>query len=445
MNSKPPLQNLTYVALAAFSLLPAIGAPYPTAPPVPSLAPKAGMTTELFNGVKLAARPVNGAPVEGWYPLGLPGTPGDEANWPELAPTVFDAPAGVLRVVTPAETLFSGRARQIPASTEVSIDVFLGTDPESDKRLIALLGNSGEEEIFGQYGIFLINGLSPVGGESEEAEEDLESPWHVWVPGGEVELLLDGNLSNQWVRLTIRIDAEGDTVSYLVNGNVVYTGPISGFSGNTTPQVATRITEATLLFASGNTSEIEDEVIESLFFLDNFSYNGGGGAADLTVGKKRSSASHSGNNVYGSADNQIAAIEQHFNLRASLWFSLENDGVSTDEFSVRANRRGSSQVKVKTFAFDGSKRTNITGEIAAGSFKAVIEPGKNISLLSEAKLTGRARKILARQPGKFLSSSQALQATPAVNSAGGDSAKAIFEFSSLISRRVGSPRRPRGF
>jgi hypothetical protein len=442
----PPRSNtltLTLAALATAAFLPSAEAQFPDAPPVPSLAPKAGMTTELFNGVKLAQRPAPGAKVEGWYPISIYSFEKgrlDEMDLIESPPELFDAPAGVLRFYSVSDYRPYGRAKQVPASTEVSVDLYLDSNYLDGQTQFGLFGNL-LDGWGAEYGVIVGNFGFCDCGDGSEVEESSYGNW--FVAGNDFFQPIEGDLSDQWLRLEIKINKEANTVTYLVNGEVVFSGTPREIKGIRTVDdlvaEVSSITEVALIHGFGGVSsepesqpDVEEARYGAFAFFDNLSHNGASGAADLTVGGKRPSASHVGNNVYGPVGKQVATIEQSYNLKASAWFSLQNDGTSADEISVRGSASGSSQVKVKTYAFKGSKRVNVTGSVAAGNFKSALDPGKEITLLSEAKLAGRGKKYLARKRGAVLSRSQTLAATSSGNADGGDSVKASFNFNSAI-------------
>lgn len=268
------------------------------------------------------------------------------------------------------------------------------------------------------------------------------SNWYV--AGNEFFTPIEGDLSDQWLRLEIKVNKEAGTVTYLVNGEVVYSGPPRGVKslrdGDPEPVIeVSAITEVALVHGYGSVAsepepqpDVEEGGLGAFAFFDNLSHNGASGAADLTVGEKRPSSSQAGNNVYGPVGRQTATIEQRFNLRASAWFSLQNDGTSGDEFTVRGSAGGSKLVKIKTYAFEGSKRVNVTGLVSAGAYKTIVAPGKEITLLSEAKLAGRGKSLLAKKRGAVLSRSQTLEAASAASAEESDSVKAIFNFNSAI-------------
>lgn len=443
ISSKSKTLNLTIVAVVAAVCLPSAEAQLPNTPPVPSLAPKAGMTTELFNGVTLAQRPAPGAKVEGWYPISIFNFSRDlmdEMDLIDSPPELFDAPAGVLRFYSVSDYRPYGRAKQIPASTEVSVDLYLDSDFLDGQTQFGLFGNL-LDGWGAEYGVTVGNFGFCDCGDGSEVEEASYGNW--FVAGNDFFQPIEGDLSDQWLRLEIKVNKEANTVTYLVNGEVVFSGTPREVKGIRTVddlvEQVSPITEVALVHGYGSvTSEPEPQpdVEEARFgafaFFDNLSHNGASGAADLTVGGKRPSASHVGNNVYGPVGKQIAAIEQAFNLSSSAWFSLQNDGVSVDEFSVRASLSGSNLVRIKTYVFEGSKRINITGAVAAGTFKAALDPGKETSLLSEAKLAGRGKSLLAKRRGAVLSRSQTLAAAASGNDDGGDAVKATFNFNSAI-------------
>lgn len=95
-------------------------------PPVPSLAPKPGLTTETFETVVLSPTPAPGQSVPGWYPL--LGPVYDGINWVlgEVPPATFAADQGVLRFRSNESSGGpSGRVRQLPDGTsEVCVDMF---------------------------------------------------------------------------------------------------------------------------------------------------------------------------------------------------------------------------------------------------------------------------------------------------------------------------------
>lgn len=421
----PPRSNtlaLTLAALATAAFLPSAEAQFPNTPPVPSLAPKSGMTTELFNGVKLAQRPAPGAKVEGWYPISIFNFSRDlmdEMDLIDSPPELFDAPAGVLRFYSVSDYRPYGRAKQIPAPTEVSVDLYLDSDYLDGQTQFGLFGNL-LDGWGAEYGMTVGNfGICDCGDGSEVEE----SPYGNWfVAGNDFFQPIEGDLSDQWLRLEIKVNKEANTVIYLVNGEVVFSGTPRGIK---VPRImdepvaeVSPITEVALIQGYGSVTsepepqpEVEEARYGAFAFFDNLSHNGSPGAVDLTVGGKRPSGSHVGDNVYGPVGKQIATIEPSYNLSASAWFSLQNDGTSADEISVRGSLSGSSQVKVKTYAFKGSKRVNVSGAVAAGNFVSALDPGKEITLLSEAKLAGRGKKYLARKRGAVLSRSQTLAAT----------------------------------
>lgn len=437
-------RTLTLVALAAGLHHSTVEAQFPDAPPIASPAPRAGAVTEEFNGVKLAAVPEPGAAVDGWYPLqfsNLVGSEPDVAEIPlfeEVPPALFDAPAGVLRFLGGIEQPISGRVRQIPSSNTVSVDLYLDSNYYSPFSLFGLVGNP--DKTSPAYSLYVGTDFDFIMvGDNSEVEE---LPAVTWFVGGDgFRVNIEGDLLDQWLRLEIRVDEVTNMVTYLLNGVVIHEGGVSrrnkaakGLEPDLTPLVP--ITEVGLVnVMSGFTSEPEPDVEEAEFlpfaFFDNLSHEGGSGTPDLTVGGSRSSSSHKGGNVYGSSARQEFTIEQRFNLRASAWFSLQNDGGSAEEISVRGRLGGAKLVRVKTYAYEGGRRMNVTGAIAAGAFQSEIAPGKEISILSEAKLAGRGKSLLARKRGAALSRSQTLEASSS-NGGGSDEVKAIFNFNSAI-------------
>lgn len=433
--------TLLLAGLASGSSLFAQSAPVP---PVPAPAPVPGLTNDPFNQVVLSPVPAPGASVPGWYPLELMVWNGMEEVLEDRSPDVFAADQGVLRFRDEYDGYPSGRVRQLPDGTsEVCVDLYFyeGAAEYAGYGMAAGFDDYG----YPLYGAtvssryFMQPPSEPEGGVEEGG---LESVYVVSGPGFYEEI--EADLSGQWLRLCMKLDATRTIFTVELNGEVVYSGPLKGRRSGTSKVIDEPseplpfFTDVALIAGFGGvTSEpeaqaaVEESRIPLEVFFDNFSHNGASGAADLTVGPTRATAGRTGDGVFGrDASRQSILVNAKYNAKALAFFGLANEGGSAGNFVLRGSVAGGSKVGVASSLYQGGKKSNVTAGLRAGTTTVSLSGGESVVIASEASLKPAARTLMSRLRGRFLQGRQSLS----VSAGDGvvDAAGATYRFESAI-------------
>lgn len=437
--------SLLFSAFALSASLP-LRAQMAPVPPVPSLAPKPGMTTETFESVVLSPTPAPGQSVPGWYPL--MGPVYDGMNWMpgEVPPATFAAEQGVLRFRSNESSSGpSGRVRQLPDGTsEVCADLFF-YEGALDYSQAGLVANASIESEVAQYGVTVGSWMGSFGSapEGEVAEVPYERIYRVSGPGFSEEV--QGTLANQWLRLSLQIDASRQVMTVKLNGEVIFSGypkiirrdivdpegpyePLPFFAnaglvgGNNTV-----VSEP-----EGQNAPEESQIITEVFF-DNFSHNGSSGAADLTVGPTRAGVTRIGDGVYSrEAPKQSIRVNAKYDETATAFFGLQNEGSGAGSFTLRGGVARGSKIGVSNFLYQGGGKSNVTASLRAGTAEVSLGGGDNVVISSEASLKPNVRTQMSRLRGRYVNAGQSLSVSAVGGNSVLDAAKVDFRFESAI-------------
>jgi hypothetical protein len=438
---------LSAFAISASLTLQAQMAPVP---PIPSLAPKPGLTTETFETVILSPTPAPGQSVPGWFPL--PGPVYDGMNWVpgEVPPATFAAEQGVLRFrANESSGGPSGRVRQLPDGTsEVCVDLFF-YEGALDYSQAGLVANASIETEVAQYGITIGAEMIAVTSEPEIGETSVvpERVYYVGGPGFYEDV--DGTLANQWLRLSLQIDASRQVMTVKLNGEVIFSGYPKIFIPDNSAledvpegpnELLPLFTNAgliggdnTLLSEPEGQSGPEESAIITEVFFDNFSHNGSSGAADLTVGPTRAGASRAGNGVYGRDNSkQSLKVDAKYDETATAFFGLQNEGAGVGSFKLRGGLVGGPKIRVVNFLYQGGGKGNVTASLRAGTVEVALGGGESVLISSEATLKPNLRSLMSRLRGRYIKAGQSLSVSAAGGRAVLDAAEAEYLFESAI-------------
>ena len=437
--------SLLLSALAISASLP-LQAQMASVPPVPSLAPKPGMTTETFETVILSPTPAPGQSVPGWYPLMGPVYNGMDWVLGELPPATFAAEQGVLRFRSNESSGNpSGRVRQLPDGTsEVCVDLFF-YEGALDYSQAGLVANASIETEIAEYGITIGSVMGSIGSEQEGgvSEIPLERIYRVSGPGFYEEI--QGTLANQWIRLSLQIDASRQVMTVKLNGEVMFSGYPKIFKREIlTPEGPFEplplFTNAGLIGGSNSVSSQpegqegpEESAIITEVFFDNFSHNGASGAADLTVGPTRGGAARIGNGVYSrDSSKQSFEVDAKYDEAATAFFGLQNEGAGAGLFKLRGGLVGGPKTRVVNFLYQGGGKGNVTAALRAGTAEVALGGGESVVISSEATLKPNLRTLMSRLRGRYIKAGQSLSVSAVGDQAVLDAAEAGFLFESAI-------------
>lgn len=414
-------------------------------PPVPSLAPKPGLTTETFDSVVLSPTPAPGQSVPGWYPLLGPVFDGMSWMPGEVPPATFAAEQGVLRFRSNESSGGpSGRVRQLPDGTsEVCVDMFF-YEGALDYSQAGLVANASIETEVAQYGVTIGSWMGALGSAPEgEVAEVPERIYRVSGPGFSEEV--QGTLADQWLRLSLQIDASRQVMTVKLNGEVIFSGYPKIFRRDiVTPEGPYEplplFTNAGLIGGSntvvsepeGQNAPEESQIITEVFF-DNFSHNGLSGSADLTVGPTRAGVTRVGDGVYNrEASKQSFKVDAKYDETAEVFFGLQNEGSGAGSFKLRGTVAGSSKIGVVNFLYQGRGKSNVTASLRTGTAEVSLDGGDNVVISSEASLKPNVRTQMSRLRGRYVNAGQSLSVSAVGGSAALDAVKADFRFESAI-------------
>ncbi|MBL9159144.1 MAG: hypothetical protein JNJ70_16810 [Verrucomicrobiales bacterium] len=431
--------SLVLAGVASGTSVFAQGAPVP---PVPAPAPMPGLTSDPFDRVVLSPVPAPGESVPGWYPLERMVWDGMQEVREDRSPDIFAADQGVLRFLKEFDGYPSGRVRQLPDGTsQVCVDLYFYEGAAE----YAGYGMAGGFDEYGYplYGVTIWSGFGPRDSEPQEGVEegDLNLTYVISGPGFYEEI--EEDLSGQWLRLCMKLDATRTVYTVELNGEVVYSGPLKGRRSGTGKDIEEPsellpfFTDVALVGGFGGvasepeaSSMVEESRIPLEAFFDNFSHNGAGNEVDLTVGPSRTAVGRVGAGVFGrDASAQSINLNALFDQSPTAYFLVQNPGSGASAVNLRGNG-GGRKMKVKSVLSQGGKTSNVTSGLRAGTVEVTLNGNGNAMITSEASLKGNVRTAMSRLRGRFVNGSQAV-----IASSGGsvvDAASANFSFESAI-------------
>lgn len=432
---RPVFAGLFFCATLAQAQL-----PLPSPPSEPAPAPNPGLTVETFDSIQLSPRPGEGESVPGWFPILREEYNGMTWEFVEGAPEVFETTQGVLRFYDySSRSGMLGRVRQVPAGTnEVCLDVYI---PSETPPFIAfgLVANSLDSG-YATYAMTLSRSFfGPLDGAAEQGE--LEPVFVVSGPGFYEEL--PGDLSDQWVRLCMKIDEATNQFIATVNGEVIFEGYPKiriprGLDEEIDLPPLPLFTNAGIIGGIiDNTSEPESAVEESspeiFAFFDHFSFGPAQGGLDVTVGPSASGKGREGEDVFSAAmKRQKITLEGNANDTLTAFFGVENESGAPESASLRSRAANARAIQYKAELVNGGGRSNATAALRSGRLTTEIGGGETAVVICEASLKGRFRQVFARSRGAVKRGGFGLVAEPVSNPSEIDSASALFEFKSLI-------------
>lgn len=113
---------------------------------------------------------------------------------------------------------------------------------------------------------------------------------------------------------------------------------------------------------------------------------------DMRIGTKGLSSSHRGNDVYNlTGGGQLVSIKMTGSRKGKVCFSVENDGDTVDDHTVRGTKASKKFKFIKYFRVSEG-RTNITAAaIKTGYVQEDVNPGDLVSYEIQAKANGKKR------------------------------------------------------